>query len=69
MTLNLEFQALESAEYKDLSATVVKPFEPFTSSVVLLVQRLSDNQPFILKLADRRLGYRSSNDDDAETMP
>ncbi|KAG7441360.1 uncharacterized protein BT62DRAFT_1011607 [Guyanagaster necrorhizus] len=33
MTLNREFQILESAEYKDLSATVVKPFEPFTSSV------------------------------------
>ncbi|KAK0421906.1 hypothetical protein EV421DRAFT_2066923 [Armillaria borealis] len=68
-TLNLKFQPHGSADYKDLAATVVKRFEPFTSAVVLLVQRLPDKQPFILKLADRRLGYRSSNDDDVDTVP
>ncbi|KAK0431069.1 hypothetical protein EV421DRAFT_1929914 [Armillaria borealis] len=48
---------------------VVKRFEPFTSAVVLLVQQLSDSQPLILKLADRRLGYRASNHDDVDTVP
>ncbi len=31
---------------------------PFTSAAVLLVQRYSDSEKTILKLADRRLGYR-----------
>ncbi len=34
---------------------------------ILLVQRLPNNQPFILKLADRRMEYHSS-DDDADTV-
>ncbi len=38
---------------------MVKRFEHFTSAAVLLVQRHSDNEQAILKLADRRLGYRS----------
>ncbi|KAK0455764.1 uncharacterized protein EV420DRAFT_1644542 [Desarmillaria tabescens] len=59
-TLDLKFQTHKSADYKDLAATVIKRFEPFTSAVVLLVQRLPDNQPFILKLAD---------DDDVDTVP
>ncbi|SJL12452.1 uncharacterized protein ARMOST_15879 [Armillaria ostoyae] len=67
--LNLKFQSHESSEYIDLAAMVVKRFEPFTSAVVLLVQQLSDSQPLILKLADRRLGYRASNHDDVDTVP
>ncbi len=58
-TLNLKFQPHESADYKDVAAMVIKCFEPFTSAIVLLVQRHSDNEKLILKLADRRLGYHS----------
>ncbi|PBK81788.1 hypothetical protein ARMGADRAFT_1091014 [Armillaria gallica] len=54
----MQFQANNSGAFEPLSATIVKRFEPFSSAVVLLVQRPSDTQPFILKLADRRLGYR-----------
>ncbi len=68
-TLDLKFQPHKSSEYTDLAATVIKRFEPFTSTVVLLVQRLPDNQPLILKLADHRLGYRASNDDNVDTVP
>ncbi|KAK0458191.1 uncharacterized protein EV420DRAFT_1643069 [Desarmillaria tabescens] len=42
--LQLKFQSHEFADYKDLSATVIKRFEPVTSAVVLLVQRHSDNE-------------------------
>ncbi|KAK0235541.1 hypothetical protein EDD85DRAFT_938665 [Armillaria nabsnona] len=45
--------------FESLAVTVLKRFEPFTSAAVLLVQRLSDNEKAILKLANRRLGYRS----------
>ncbi len=61
--LHMQFQANSSGAFEPLSATIVKRFEPFTSAVVLLVQRPSDTQPFILKLADRRLGYRHCWDD------
>ncbi|KAK0431068.1 hypothetical protein EV421DRAFT_2064960 [Armillaria borealis] len=54
----MQFQANSSSAFEPLSATIVKRFEPFTSAVVLLVRRPFDTQPFILKLADRRLGYR-----------
>lgn len=47
---------------------VVKRFEPFTSAVVLLVQRHPDNEKVNLKLADRRLGYRSSKNK-LDTVP
>ncbi|KAG7441358.1 uncharacterized protein BT62DRAFT_937118 [Guyanagaster necrorhizus] len=67
-TLDLKFKAHESTEYKDLAATVIKRFEPFTCAAVLLVQRHSDNEQVILKLADRRLGYRS-NIKDVDTVP
>ncbi len=61
MALNLKFQPHESADYKDLEATVIKCFKPVTSAVVLLVQRHSDNEQLILKLGDRRLGNRANN--------
>ncbi|KAK0235500.1 hypothetical protein EDD85DRAFT_955050 [Armillaria nabsnona] len=69
ITLNLKFKPHKSSEYTDLAAIVIKRFKPFTSTVVLLVQRLPDNQPLILKLADRRLGYRASNDDNVDMVP
>ncbi|PBK71125.1 hypothetical protein ARMSODRAFT_973600 [Armillaria solidipes] len=62
MTLNLKFQPHESADYKDVEATVIKRFEPVTSAIVLLVQRHSDNEHSILKLGYRRLGNRANND-------
>ncbi|PBK71146.1 hypothetical protein ARMSODRAFT_1002995 [Armillaria solidipes] len=68
-TLNLKFKPHTFSEYTELAATVIRRFEPFTSAVVLLVQRFCDNQPLILKLADRRLGYRAGNDDDVDTVP
>ncbi|PBK81787.1 hypothetical protein ARMGADRAFT_1068481 [Armillaria gallica] len=67
--LNLKYRSHESSEYIDLAAMAVKRFEPFTAAVVLLVQQLSDSQPLILKLADRRLGYCASNHDDVDTVP
>ncbi|SJL12441.1 uncharacterized protein ARMOST_15868 [Armillaria ostoyae] len=57
-TLDLQFQAEGWDTFGPLAATVIKCFEPFTSTVVLLVQRHTDNAKVILKLADRRLGYR-----------
>ncbi len=51
-------QAEGSNTFGPLTATVTKRFEPFTSAAVLLVQRHSDSEKTILKLADRRLGYR-----------
>ncbi|PBK71191.1 hypothetical protein ARMSODRAFT_1003031 [Armillaria solidipes] len=58
-TLQLQFQPEGCKTFEPLAAKIVKPFKPFTSAVVLLVQRLSDNELVILKLADRRLGYRN----------
>ncbi|PBK71133.1 hypothetical protein ARMSODRAFT_1017059 [Armillaria solidipes] len=58
-TLDLQFQAEGSNTFGLLAVTVIKRFEPFTSAAVLLVQRHSDNEKAILKLADRRLGHRS----------
>ncbi|KAK0224971.1 hypothetical protein EDD85DRAFT_958704 [Armillaria nabsnona] len=58
-TLHLQFQAQGFNTFEPLAVTAVKRFEPFTSAAVLLVQRLSDDEKAILKLADRRLGYRS----------
>ncbi|KAK0443594.1 hypothetical protein EV421DRAFT_526473 [Armillaria borealis] len=60
-TLQLQFQPEGCKTFEPLAAKIVKPFKPFTSAVVLLVQRLSDNELVILKLADRRLGYRSND--------
>ncbi|PBK71099.1 hypothetical protein ARMSODRAFT_63478 [Armillaria solidipes] len=51
-------QAEDCNTFEPLAVTV-KRFGPFTSAAVLLVQRHSDNEKAILKLADRRLGYRS----------
>ncbi|KAK0421903.1 hypothetical protein EV421DRAFT_2042953 [Armillaria borealis] len=59
MTLDLQFQAEGCNASEPLAVTVLKRFEPFTSAAVLLVQRRSDNENVILKLADRRLGHRS----------
>ncbi|PBK61751.1 hypothetical protein ARMSODRAFT_981319 [Armillaria solidipes] len=56
-SLDLQFQAEGSNTFEPLAVTVFKPFEPFTSAAVLPVQRLSDNEKAILKLADHRLGY------------
>ncbi|KAG7441348.1 uncharacterized protein BT62DRAFT_1011586, partial [Guyanagaster necrorhizus] len=42
------------------TATVIKHFQPSTCAVILLVQHPSGSAPFILELADRRLGYRSA---------
>ncbi|KAK0235448.1 hypothetical protein EDD85DRAFT_968404 [Armillaria nabsnona] len=60
-TLQLQFQLEGCNTFEPLPAKIVKPFKPFTSAVVLLVQRLSDNVLVMLKLADRRLGYRSND--------
>ncbi|KAG7441355.1 uncharacterized protein BT62DRAFT_1011602 [Guyanagaster necrorhizus] len=57
--LQFKFQAQGSTAFKDLAATVVKHFEPPTCSVVLLVKRPEHSQPYIVKQADRRLGYRN----------
>lgn len=62
--LDLMFQARDRSAFEPLSVQVMKCFKPSTSAVVLLVRRLSDSQPFILKLADRRLGYRYNWDVD-----
>ncbi|PBK88647.1 hypothetical protein ARMGADRAFT_1084604 [Armillaria gallica] len=51
-------QAEDCNTFEPLAVTVVKCFEPFTSAAVLLVQRIFDNEKAILKLVDRRLGYR-----------
>ncbi|KAK0443592.1 hypothetical protein EV421DRAFT_1903608 [Armillaria borealis] len=66
--LQLQFQLQGSKAFEPLAATVVKRFEPITVGTVLLVQRHSDNEKVILKLADRRLGYRSNNKG-VDTMP
>ncbi|PBK81711.1 hypothetical protein ARMGADRAFT_1039089 [Armillaria gallica] len=50
-----------SKAFEPLAATIVKRFEPITVGTVLLVQRHSDNEKVILKLAARRLGYRCNN--------
>ncbi len=60
-TLQFQFQPEGCKTFEPLAAKIIKPFKPFTSAVVLLVQRLSDNEQFILRLADRRLGYRSND--------
>ncbi|PBK81803.1 hypothetical protein ARMGADRAFT_1091022 [Armillaria gallica] len=57
-SVDLQIQAEGSNTFEPLAVTVVKRFEPFTSTAVLLVQRISDNEKAILKLADRRLGHR-----------
>ncbi|KAK0421907.1 hypothetical protein EV421DRAFT_2026202 [Armillaria borealis] len=57
--IQFKLQAQGSPAFKDLAATVAKRFEPSTCSVVLLVERAEDSQPLIVKLADRRLGYRN----------
>ncbi|KAK0227475.1 hypothetical protein EDD85DRAFT_958095 [Armillaria nabsnona] len=67
-TLQFQFQVHDPTTFEPHAATVVKRFEPFTSATVLLVRRHSDNEKVILKLADRRLGYRS-NKDRLDTVP
>ncbi len=54
---HLQFQAQDTTAFRPLVAKIVKCLEPFTSSVVLLVQQISDIKQFILKLNDRRLGH------------
>ncbi|KAK0200046.1 hypothetical protein DFS33DRAFT_1400098 [Desarmillaria ectypa] len=58
--IHLQFQAQDSTTFRPLVAKIVKRLEPFTSSVVLLIQQVSDSKQFILKLNDRRLGHRHS---------
>ncbi|KAK0235506.1 hypothetical protein EDD85DRAFT_843258 [Armillaria nabsnona] len=58
--IHLQFQARDSATFRPLVAKIVKRLEPFTSSVVLLIQQISDNKRFVLKLNGHRLGYRHS---------
>ncbi|PBK71122.1 hypothetical protein ARMSODRAFT_1083372 [Armillaria solidipes] len=56
--IHLQFQAQDTTAFRPLVAKIVKRLEPFTSSVVLLIQQISDSKQFILKLNDRRLGHR-----------
>ncbi|KAK0431076.1 hypothetical protein EV421DRAFT_2024756 [Armillaria borealis] len=56
--IHLQFQAQNTTAFRPLVAKIVKRLEPFTSSVVLLIQQISDSKQFILKLNDRRLGHR-----------
>ncbi len=65
----LSIPSARLSTFQPLAATVVKPVEPFTSTTTtLLVQRHSDNEKVILKLADRRLGYRG-NKDSSDAVP
>ncbi|KAK0458940.1 uncharacterized protein EV420DRAFT_340818 [Desarmillaria tabescens] len=64
--IQLKFQAPDSPIVQPLSVKIIKRLEPFTSSAVLLSQRTSDNKQFILKLNDRRVGFRSSLNMDGE---
>ncbi|PBK88305.1 hypothetical protein ARMGADRAFT_1084632 [Armillaria gallica] len=57
-TLDLQFLAEGCNTFEPLAVTVPRRFEPFICAAVPLVQRHSDNEKTILKLADRRLGYR-----------
>ncbi|KAK0458248.1 uncharacterized protein EV420DRAFT_1643129 [Desarmillaria tabescens] len=56
---NLQYQAQDSAIFKPLTAKVLERFLPYTCSVVLLVTSPSRGR-FILKLNDRRFGFRNS---------
>ncbi|PBK71119.1 hypothetical protein ARMSODRAFT_954888 [Armillaria solidipes] len=67
--IHLQFQARDSATFRPLVAKIVKRLEPFTSSVVLLIQQISDNKQFVLKLNDRRLGYRYSLNMEDDELP
>ncbi len=67
--IHLQFQARDSATLRPLVAKIVKRLEPFTSSVVLLIQRISDNKRFVLKLNDRRLGYCHSLNMEDDELP
>ncbi|KAK0458197.1 uncharacterized protein EV420DRAFT_384601 [Desarmillaria tabescens] len=58
--IHLQFQAQDSTTFRPLVAKIIKRLEPFTSSVVLLIQNVSDSKQFILKLNDRRQGHRHS---------
>ncbi|KAG7441345.1 uncharacterized protein BT62DRAFT_484412 [Guyanagaster necrorhizus] len=55
--IHLQFQEQDSTTFRPLVAKIVKRLEPFTSSVVLLIQQVSNNKQFILKLNDGRLGH------------
>lgn len=57
--IEFKLQAQGSPVFNDLAATVFKRFKPSMCSVVLLAERAEDSQPFIVKLTDRRLGYRN----------
>ncbi|KAK0227431.1 hypothetical protein EDD85DRAFT_958051 [Armillaria nabsnona] len=57
--LYLQYQARDSDIFQPLVATALERFVPFTCSVVLLVTAPSYGQ-FILKLNDRRFGFRNS---------
>ncbi|KAK0217178.1 hypothetical protein IW262DRAFT_1495942 [Armillaria fumosa] len=52
-TLNLKFQPHESTEYNDLAATVIKPFEPFTSDRRLGHRGNEVETPWTSTLEDR----------------
>ncbi|KAK0431074.1 hypothetical protein EV421DRAFT_1912246 [Armillaria borealis] len=67
--IHLQFQARDSATFRPLVAKIVKRLEPFTSSVVLLIQHISDNKQFVLKLNDRRLGCRHSLNMEDDELP
>ncbi|KAG7441359.1 uncharacterized protein BT62DRAFT_1011606 [Guyanagaster necrorhizus] len=58
LKIRLQLQEQDSATFRPLVAKIVKWLEPFTSSVVLLIQQVSNNKQFILKLNDGRLGHR-----------
>ncbi|KAK0186767.1 hypothetical protein F5146DRAFT_143375 [Armillaria mellea] len=57
--LQYKFRAEGSIVFKDQAATILKRSKPSTCSVVLLVKPPDDSQSIIVKLADRRLGYRN----------
>ncbi|PBK88595.1 hypothetical protein ARMGADRAFT_1033941 [Armillaria gallica] len=68
------FEAAMNCMYPERSSTfnptrVIKCFEPLTSATVLLVQRHSDNEKTILKLADCRLGYRGGHLPSKDSRP
>ncbi len=67
--IHLQFQPQATTAFRPLVAKIVKHLQPFTSSVVLLIQQISDSKEFILKMNDRRLGHRHRlNMEDGELL-
>ncbi|KAK0458193.1 uncharacterized protein EV420DRAFT_384594 [Desarmillaria tabescens] len=58
--IQLQLQAQDSTTFWPLVAKIIKRLEPFTSSVVLLIQHVTDSKQFILKLNDSRESHRHS---------